>query len=574
MNKTKKTLDLRSESKLSPTDSVLYNQIAIAIRQEFITFIKELSIPNKSSLDWWVEAPASRHLGRSFLFHYCCAFVLLKNLLDQTETIDSILVDSKAFKIILQQYLKSVKKEIQIVLLNQPLRRIIKNYLTFIYIITLYIFRHFIYYWVYNKKKKSFSKPIVLIDTYLTPNFISIFRSYPGLWESLSQEDRELVYFVPTLVSFSIKEYISKCKKLKESSKNYLLKDDYLLFMDYLWVFGHFVRTLRLKVNNIKFDGVDFSGLVREELYSFRGADLAIIGLLNFRFTFRLRQKKVPIRLVVDWFENQAVDKGWNAGFRKFYPKSEIIGYQGFVVFPHYLSFYPTEFEHHCGLLPSTISVIGKGHIDQKKEFFNDIDVNTAPAFRFQGVWEKRKHYPESSYCSILIALPIFLKESDEILRLVVTSLEETINKNIRVMIKIHPTNSHKIIQKVIGEHCPPYFEFVTGNFNECVERSNVLISNASSVCLETLAKGIPVIVVGSECGLTHNPIPEKITEDIWRLCYTPKEISEAIQFYANLDENETKRHEYIGNKICADYFEPVTRESVRLFLNLPTLEV
>ena len=109
MNKTKKTLDLRSESKFSPTDSVLYNQIAIAIRQKFIKFIKELSIPNKTSLDWWVEAPASRHLGRSSLFHYCCAFVLLKNLLEQTETIDSILVDSKAFKKILQQYLNRLQ---------------------------------------------------------------------------------------------------------------------------------------------------------------------------------------------------------------------------------------------------------------------------------------------------------------------------------------------------------------------------------------------------------------------------------------------------------------------------------
>ena len=141
-------------------------------------------------------------------------------------------------------------------------------------------------------------------------------------------------------------------------------------------------------------------------------------------------------------------------------------------------------------------------------------------------------------------------------------------------MIKFHPTHSPKIIQKSIDEHCPSYFEFVTENFNECVERSNVLISNASSVCLETLAKGIPVIVVGSKCGLTHNPIPDKITEDIWRLCYTPKEISEAIRFYSNLDENETKRHEYIGRKICADYFKPVTRESVRQFLNLPTLKV
>ena len=107
-------------------------------------------------------------------------------------------------------------------------------------------------------------------------------------------------------------------------------------------------------------------------------------------------------------------------------------------------------------------------------------------------------------------------------------------------------------------------------NVQECLNPSGCPQDTKTGECLEGCAEVQKVRIEMTETIID----PEKITEDIWRLCYTPKEISEAIQFYANLDENETKRHEYIGNKICADYFEPVTRESVRLFLNLPTLEV
>ena len=39
-------------------------------------------------------------------------------------------------------------------------------------------------------------------------------------------------------------------------------------------------------------------------------------------------------------------------------------------------------------------------------------------------------------------------------------------------------------------------WKFVSRDFNDCVEKSNLLIRSASSVCMETLAKGIPVIIL------------------------------------------------------------------------------
>ena len=84
---------------------------------------------------------------------------------------------------------------------------------------------------------------------------------------------------------------------------------------------------------------------------------------------------------------------------------------------------------------------------------------------------------------------------------------------------------------------------------------------------METLAKGIPVIVIGNSHGLTHNPIPETIISDIWRLCYTHEEIVDAIQFYQSRSTEKIKEHEAVGRRIRGEYFEPVTRDGVRRFL-------
>ncbi len=86
---------------------------------------------------------------------------------------------------------------------------------------------------------------------------------------------------------------------------------------------------------------------------------------------------------------------------------------------------------------------------------------------------------------------------------------------------------------------------------------------------METLAKGIPVIIVGNSHGLTQNPIPETITDEIWRLCYSPQEVANAIQFYQTSSPEKIKEHEKIGKRIREEYFEPVTKEGGREFLGI-----
>lgn len=52
-------------------------------------------------------------------------------------------------------------------------------------------------------------------------------------------------------------------------------------------------------------------------------------------------------------------------------------------------------------------------------------------------------------------------------------------------------------------------------------------------------------------------------------LCYTTSEIAKAIQFYQNRNTEKIKEHEEGGKRIRQEYFEPVTREGVRVFWGL-----
>ena len=98
-----------------------------------------------------------------------------------------------------------------------------------------------------------------------------------------------------------------------------------------------------------------------------------------------------------------------------------------------------------------------------------------------------------------------------------------------------------------------------------------MLIGNTSSTCVEALGRGVPVIVIGSQSGLTQNPIPCEIEQDIWRLCYTPAEVADAIHGYQTRTPEKVSEHIRLGSEIRQRYFEPATRDSIRMFLRLPS---
>jgi len=570
------TLFLSQKGHVKPKHVVMFNQIAEEIRLPFTLHIASLSKGQQDNIDWWISSPMSRDNLISPLYNSCCSLILLKKLLNENYEINLISTDSFVLKKVIQNYLKKNKIRINVVCeikIKQRLKQLILPILRCLWI----FFRQF-YQWIQiNKVIKKCTKlnnePITLIDTFIAGGFNENKDKYYGdLWNNLDEKYQESVYFVPT-INFDNKNKTKVVSlKMSKSKKNFLFKEKFLKFSDYVFVFFYPLRIALTKIPQLEFMGFDIMPLIKNELRSMIAFDQVCIALLNYRFAHRLKEKNIKLRLVVNWFENQILDKGWNSGFRKCYPETPTVGYVGYIAPLNWLSRYPSESEYQALVIPEQICVVGRGHVERTKVFCQRLDVFVGPAFRFKGVWDKRKTVPDEKYFNVLVALPIMMKETTEILQLVTKGLEKNTINNLCIKIKPHPTVPKESIKNAFGENWPSLFEFVEEDFNKCVEKSHLLISNASSVCVETLAKGIPVIIAGSQTRLTQNPIPETITEDIWRLCNTPEDMENAIEFYAFRDEEKVKHHQAIGRIIRENYFEPVTRDSVTRFLKTPSV--
>jgi len=565
-------IDFTFQGKIRPGHIRLFNQIAFDIRQPFIELINSLS-KHAKCIDWWVSSPASRNTFTSPLFHYCCCLVLLQELIRTEEHFEKIITDSRTFKKTLEDCLsRDGIMGVKVIMARLPVKQRLKEFVRPIYMIFGIPLRELVLFFsaklTRSLRKPVAFEPLTLIDTFVTPGYIEKDRYYPGVLDALSEKERKLIWFVPNFVGFRPWQYLLLLKRLPNTGRNFLLKDDFLKFEDYWCLWQHLLRVHKLRIKPSFFFGVDISPLVQEELVGFRGVGSSYTPLLNYCFAKRIREADVKLKLIIDWFENQNIDRGWNAGFRRFFPDVDTIGYQGYIASTHYLCMYPTKIEKDSGVIPHKMAVIGKGLAQSARRFCSDLDVCVAPAFRFQHVWRRRKYSPSASGYTILVALPIMINEAVHMLKSVVPTVK-MMNTNTHFWAKPHPSVSQSQIQSAFVPKWPKQFEFVGGVFGDCVEKSNLLITSASSTCMETLAKGIPVIVVGNNSGLTHNPIPETISSDIWRLCYHPQEIADAIQFYQTRSPEKIREHESVGKRIREEYFEPVRRDGVRMFLGI-----
>jgi hypothetical protein len=562
------TIDLRSGATLPPRYQRIYNGITTHIDAEFIRFVDSVSGHHADSIDWWVSSPASRENLKSPLYHYCCCLVLIRLLVDHNEPVPSLVTDSKALKNIIERYAVCCGKNLPVLFKPKPLKYRIKQ-LRRLYQIPLRRLRS---HAAARKLKPVGRRPqgslMRLIDTYIVPGFSAGDRYFPDLLTGLSDAEKDGVWFAPFLTGFKPADEESALLELRRSERNYLIKEDYLKLTDYLFAWGHLLRIRFLRFEPARFFGFDLSGLIKEETRALTGFGSSFYALLNFRFAMRLKEAGIRPLVIIDWFENQAIDRGWNAGFRRFHPDSLTKGYQGFVVSPDYLCVFPTPQEKKSAVIPQRISTCGKAFIPMVRRYCPDIDVEVAPAFRFADVWKKERSPGRSETGRILVALPIIQKLAVSILDMVSLACD-SLKAEIAIRIKPHPTTRLEKILYAMNQKLPERAEIVHGTFEACINESDLLISAGSSVCLETMARGIPILLVGSSSGMFFNNIPESARSDLFRICYDAGSLLAGIQYYFAKTESMKAEFKKMGDQIRDAFFTPVTPSLVRKFLEI-----
>lgn len=561
-------------SNLSLDDIHRMKRLRNELLDEYHALLAEILDASDKSIAWLVNATGSRDPYINDLFRHCCYLDLIKSVTSTSKTVQRVIVPTRSLGRVLEAYFAQTGDHIEVVVRQSFRSRFIEGcraVLNFCFLLRN-LGRMVLSRSAQRRARLDASQEITLVDTFILPDSVRagryLDRYYPGMLEHLSEAERARVYFAPTVLDKYDKETFASLAS--RSPVNLLFKHDYLKVYDYLYALFCCARIRKIDFSRFRFREFGIAPLLRETFRRNRFHHSSILAILDYCFFKRLRKSGVRLRLVVDWFENQVIDHGFNKGLRAYYPKTPSVGYLGFTLSTdviHYIM--PAPYESALGVVPDEMAVTGTGLVNQPRLFDKELKVTVAPAFRARDVWQPFERASDGEPDVVLVALPITVQESTEIIRMVAEAVQLGQTEGVGFHIKPHPSLDMILVKGQLACLWPKEFEIVGGDFKSCLEKAGLLISSSSGTCLETLTRGIPVIVVGTQCNLARNPIPESVPGELWQVCCSAAELRLAIQRFLALPAERKRRFEEVGARIREEYFEPVTRARVREFLKL-----
>jgi hypothetical protein len=565
-------LDLRFKGGFEPEISVIFNQISYDFRSNFNEIVSTLSRPFIGDLDWWVEGPASRNTYASPFYHNLCCLLLVEYLIkNKMFCYSQVLVNNSALQKILIQLFKDFDiSDFRLIYIRKNFTKKIKSKLTLPFL----IFKKLIQLLISRlsgkiNSKDIMGKPLILVDTFMLEEYTNIDRWYGEFWNNLSTDIKANTYFIPTIVDTPLNKMHKVYKKLRSNPRNFIIKEDFLNFINIFKTARHFLNIRKMKIEPFIFLNYDIGPLVKEELLNNTDKFSVIESLLNFDFVRNLRNQNIDVALSIDWFEGHGVDKSWSFAFHSFYPETTIVGYRPVHGQPAYLSLFPIPIEYEAKCLPDEIAIQARGSRKSLTEFFPKLDVRIIPSFKSAYVWGFDYKYNTKKSIA-LITLPISIDMSIEMIKKIqrVKVLLKFDDTNNPFIIKPHPTQNVRLIKEIVRKIDLDIQVTEDKSFSTALNNTAVLLTDASSTCLEALACGIPVIIIPNTDGLSYNPLPDSIPSKICTNAKTTEEIASDLKLFLYRDILMFKELNKIGKKIRNDFFEPITQQGIDRFLN------
>lgn len=540
--------------------SKMLDETADQLRKSYIDWVDNLNYKYGNDIHWWFSSISGRNTTDSNLFLYFCYLNIFENLLKTNEMPNLIICESRALLKVFINLLKEkdIKYE-KIFSFNfaKEIKSVIKPLYVWIHFVTKSLFKDFIAFLVKSiyRKNNKLEEISVVIDTYLHEKDIDengVFkdRYFPGFYNWLSDNGYKFCV-CPTF--HNINGIFKVLKAIRKSEICFIVDSDFLNLYDYLYIFLYPIRILRKKIQFPLFNRKDISVLAQDEFRGLVNLNSAMLASLKYRLAFKLSKYKIKPSILIDWFENQVIDKAFVYGMRKFFPDIRIIGIQNFLPSPNLLNLYPAPAELHFKMLPDRFITTGKQMCDIFKTFTKNINCAYGPALRYSYLFNNNLQKPR--LCNnkvVLILLSSFMLDSIELLIITINAIK---NRSERFLLKGHPDYTiNDLLSKFNYFKLPPNIKIFEKNLSEGLLQADVVITSGSGSGIEAIVMGIPVIIVGKQLSLTLNPL-SYVKEIVWKICYSSEEIVDSLDYFLNLDDFSRQNFVKIGEKIKEEYF-------------------
>ena len=558
----------------------IHNKVARDITFEHVQWIDALNRRYGDNLQWWFGAVSSRNIYCSNLFQACCYLEILQELWkDQNRRPKLVVVESLSLarailkwtveKDITVDTVCSIKPKLKSFL--QPVLAFLK-WIKFLVILCLqWLAAHFTRK-SYEHKNTDLSCSMLFGTTIhnesLSGDSIFTDRYFPYLHEHLLGKQIKKV-ILPFFCGFCY-NYFSIYKRMRLSSANFIIKEDFLRFSDYLSALVYPLKVLRKKIESTPFRGFDLSDIVKHEQTSI-SAILGLEPMLIYRLILRIKQAGFQPTSILIWYENRPADRALVAGARQVFPKTKITGVQMFLHPPNFLSLYPSESEVEAGLTPDLLLQTSQYQCNVARYFTKSITCQPAAALRYAHVFNSEDTpdlNAERVTKSILIILPFNIAKAVELLE-VIKSVLDQIPNDISILVKTHPDYDTDALVRAFNLHnWPDRFHNCSGSLSEVLNQSSVVISSTSSSMVEAVIKGIPAIFLGGQTLLDQNILFNQAV-DIVTECFSAREVVVAIKKYLDSSPCKLSQYKEMGKTLRNIYFTPTNEETMFPFLGV-----
>lgn len=412
----------------------------------------------------------------------------------------------------------------------------------------------------------------VLIDTYLHGTDLSATgafqdRYFPGLAQwYLARGIKAAMY--PFLFRVRFRDLPGVYRAISRSDIPMAPFERFVGPLDLLWALGQSINRATMRRSGCSpLDGIDMSPLL--PIPGFVAATSAFMPLLMLRAPERMGRRGIRPACVLDWHEDQPIDKATAYGFLHTSEPTRVIGMRQYIPVPNYLSEYSTPAELAGGLAPVEHWVCGPALPRLLDAYASGTRYRVVPALRFAHLFEEAPAGADKS--DLLILLTHSVSESVQILALALESLDKCHNF-VRIVVKPQPNvpKTAAAIRSMAERRWPQLLRaeqvvWSSEPMPQLLARARLVVSSGTSAALESVCRGVPVIMVGNVSGLDAVPLAY-VDERIWRLVYDRNEFLAALASLIDETLLPTSVCAEIANRTRSEYFMPTTESTMREF--------
>ena len=353
---------------------------------------------------------------------------------------------------------------------------------------------------------------------------------------------------------------LPKKKDILQIDKNTPYNTIYL--WDFLEPLDYFVALFgMMKRNHTNLLDYDYLGINQrpalKSIYYDSGSFYYYLAYLYERVIFRMKKKGVQIRLYIDWFENQSFDKSFHWAMKRYYPEVPVHSYIGFMADtksnPITIA---SNTELVLGIAPKNVFTCNKALYDQYKESGYKGNVEVAPFYRAEAIWDIEPAVEKQKNFTILVPLGLNDEEVQYKVKMLKSFVDSNVIHDVEVILKPHPVYNNEIIKDLLGD--TKEIKIVGGNIYDYLPAVNAVVASNSTTTYEALALGKPLLyLLDPDLRVLLNK-PNGLSEEMWY------EVSDVGSFAQAVNKVQQLSDSYLieeGERLKNYYFTKNTKE-------------